>query len=117
MARSKRAEKQRRGNNEPQYNNRGIVQFKKATIPNILPRNIAQEDYMYHMADPSNNIIFAIGPAGTGKTLLCTMMGVKALKEKSIRKLIVTRPAVSVDESAMMKIACPTANATTSHHD
>lgn len=98
MARSKRAEKQRKGNPEPYKKTRGIVQLKKPSVPSILPRNIAQEDYMYHMADPSNNIIFAIGPAGTGKTLLCTMMGVKALKEKSIKKLVVTRPAVSVDE-------------------
>jgi phosphate starvation-inducible PhoH-like protein len=43
-------------------------------------------------------MIFAIGPAGTGKTLLATQTAVKLLKEKQIEKIIVTRPAVSVDE-------------------
>ena len=46
---------------------------------------------------PNNNIVFAIGPAGTGKTLLCTQMGIKSFMEREV-KIVITRPAVSVDE-------------------
>jgi phosphate starvation-inducible PhoH-like protein len=53
---------------------------------------------MKKLQDPDKTMIFAIGPAGTGKTLLATQTAVKLLKEKQIEKIIVTRPAVSVDE-------------------
>ena len=53
---------------------------------------------MYQLADPNNNIVFAIGPAGTGKTLLCTQMGIKSFMEREVKKIVITRPAVSVDE-------------------
>jgi phosphate starvation-inducible PhoH-like protein len=42
--------------------------------------------------------VFAVGPAGTGKTLISTLAGIKALKGNDIDKFVVTRPAVSVDE-------------------
>ncbi len=100
MARKKRVEKQNnkhRHDAQPSFN-RGIVPLRQKTIPTILPRNVAQEDYLYRLADPSKNICFAIGPAGTGKTLLCTLMGVKAFMEREVKKIVITRPAVSVDE-------------------
>jgi phosphate starvation-inducible PhoH-like protein len=46
-----------------------------------------------------NDIVFAIGPAGTGKTFTAVALAVKALKEKSIRKIIITRPAVEAGEN------------------
>ena len=96
MARKKRVEKHNssRGRN----NDYGVIPLHKKTIPTILPRNVAQEDYMYQLADPDNNIVFAIGPAGTGKTLLCTQMGIKSFMEREVKKIVITRPAVSVDE-------------------
>ena len=42
--------------------------------------------------------MFAIGPAGTGKTLISTLVGIQALKKNRIDKFVITRPAVSVDE-------------------
>ena len=42
--------------------------------------------------------MFAVGPAGTGKTLISTLAGIRALKQNKIDKFVVTRPAVSVDE-------------------
>jgi phosphate starvation-inducible PhoH-like protein len=42
--------------------------------------------------------VFAIGPAGTGKTLISTLVGIKALMQNKINKMVITRPAVSVDE-------------------
>lgn len=64
----------------------------------LIPRNIAQEQYIEALTDQDKHIIFAMGPAGTGKTLLATMYAIKELKEKRINKIIITRPAVSVDE-------------------
>lgn len=45
-----------------------------------------------------NDMIFATGPAGTGKTYLSIALAVKALKEKAIRKIILSRPAVEAGE-------------------
>lgn len=46
-----------------------------------------------------NDIVFAIGPAGTGKTYTAVALAVKALKEKNVKKIILTRPAVEAGES------------------
>lgn len=46
----------------------------------------------------SNDMVFAVGPAGTGKTYLSIALAVKALKEKSVRKIILSRPAVEAGE-------------------
>jgi len=96
MARKKRVEKH--NSNRSRNSEYGVIPLHKKTIPTILPRNVAQEDYMYQLADPNNNIVFAIGPAGTGKTLLCTQMGIKSFMEREVKKIVITRPAVSVDE-------------------
>lgn len=45
-----------------------------------------------------NDIVFAVGPAGTGKTYLSIALAVKALKEKAIKKIILSRPAVEAGE-------------------
>jgi len=47
----------------------------------------------------SNDIVFAIGPAGTGKTYTAVALAVRALKNKSVKKIILTRPAVEAGES------------------
>jgi len=46
-----------------------------------------------------NDILFAIGPAGTGKTYTAVALAVRALKNKAVRKIILTRPAVEAGES------------------
>ncbi|MBQ2949597.1 MAG: PhoH family protein [Prevotella sp.] len=46
----------------------------------------------------NNDMIFAVGPAGTGKTYLSIALAVKALKEKAIKKIILSRPAVEAGE-------------------
>ena len=46
-----------------------------------------------------NDIIFALGPAGTGKTYTAVALAVRALKNKAVRKIILTRPAVEAGES------------------
>ena len=46
-----------------------------------------------------NDLLFAIGPAGTGKTYTAVALAVRALKNKEIRKIILTRPAIEAGES------------------
>lgn len=62
----------------------------------MIPRNTAQETYVDALFD--KRMVFAVGPAGTGKTLLAVLRAIKALREGEITKIILTRPAVSVDE-------------------
>jgi len=62
----------------------------------MLPRNTAQENYVEALLE--KRMVFAVGPAGTGKTLLAVLRAIKALREQEVTKIILTRPAVSVDE-------------------
>jgi|TARA_B110000285_G_scaffold60499_1_gene69441 phosphate starvation-inducible PhoH-like protein len=75
-----------------------IHTFQKKQSVNILPRNRNQEQYVLKLLDDTKDIVFGIGPAGTGKTLLAVQVAVKLFKAGKIDKIIVTRPAVSVDE-------------------
>lgn len=72
--------------------------LRKKQQVSIVPRNLAQETYLEMLKNPKKYIVFAIGPAGTGKTMLAVQMAIKHLKEGVISKIVVTRPAVSVDE-------------------
>jgi len=51
------------------------------------------------LAAETNDIVFAIGPAGTGKTYTAVALAVKALKNKVVKKIILTRPAVEAGEN------------------
>ena len=64
----------------------------------IKPRNLKQQYLISLLENPNKHITFATGPAGTGKTLLSTLYAIKSLKEGTARKIVITRPAVSVDE-------------------
>ena len=64
----------------------------------IYPKNLSQETYLLKLNDPNKMIVFAIGPAGTGKTMLAVQWAIDQLKYGSADKIIITRPAVSVDE-------------------
>jgi phosphate starvation-inducible PhoH-like protein len=76
-----------------------IRQFQKRKPQvQIVPRNLAQESYLELLKNPRKYIVFAIGPAGTGKTMLGVQMAIKLYQEGVISKIIITRPAVSVDE-------------------
>lgn len=47
----------------------------------------------------ANDVVFAVGPAGTGKTYISVALAVRALKNKEIKKIIITRPAVEAGEN------------------
>ena len=76
----------------------GALERKRQKEVNIIPRNFNQDDLLGHIENQNTNIVFAVGPAGTGKTLISTLAGIKLLKSNKINKLVITRPAVSVDE-------------------
>lgn len=75
-----------------------VVKFGNRNYKRVemLPRNTAQEEYVEALFD--KRIVFAVGPAGTGKTLLAVLRAIKALRDQEVTKIILTRPAVSVDE-------------------
>jgi|TARA_R110002153_G_scaffold24508_2_gene78199 phosphate starvation-inducible PhoH-like protein len=76
----------------------GALERQRNTKVTITPRNFNQDELLGLLEDRNINIVFAVGPAGTGKTLISTLAGIKALKGNDIDKFVVTRPAVSVDE-------------------
>jgi len=63
----------------------------------IRPKTIGQNHYVTTIR--KKDIVFGIGPAGTGKTYLAVVMAVAALKEGKVRRIVLTRPAVEAGES------------------
>ncbi len=63
----------------------------------IKPKTLGQKNYVN--AIRNRDIVFGIGPAGTGKTYLAVAMAVSALKHKEVQKIILARPAVEAGES------------------
>lgn len=72
-----------------------VILFKKNDF--IKPRTANQLEYLKKVKE--NDIVFAIGPAGTGKTYLAVAFAVAALKNKEVSKIVLTRPAVEAGES------------------
>lgn len=64
----------------------------------INARNANQKLYLTKLYAETTSIVLAIGPAGTGKTMLAVQYGIKLFQEGKVDKIVVTRPAVSVDE-------------------
>ncbi|NLW24098.1 MAG: PhoH family protein [Clostridia bacterium] len=62
----------------------------------IRPKTLGQ--YKYVKAIKEHDIVFCIGPAGTGKTYLAVVMAIKALRNKEVQRIILTRPAVEAGE-------------------
>ena len=105
LSRLKRRERSTGANNspDPRFNEtKNLIEIKnyikKKQQVQIIPRNTSQETYLELLKNTKKYIIFAIGPAGTGKTMIGVQMAIKQLKEGVISKIVVTRPAVSVDE-------------------
>ncbi|HTF82043.1 MAG TPA: PhoH family protein, partial [Cytophagales bacterium] len=70
------------------YGNRGLVIKIKTENQRKLVKAIADQD-----------LVFAVGPAGTGKTYTAVAIAVKALKDKQVKKIVFTRPAVEAGEN------------------
>jgi len=63
----------------------------------IVARTLGQRNYVE--AIQKNDIVFGVGPAGTGKTYLAVAMAVAALKKEQVNRIILTRPAVEAGEA------------------
>lgn len=70
---------------------------KNAKGKSIRVKTLGQKSYIN--AVKSHDLVFGIGPAGTGKTYLAVVMAVNALKKGLVKKIILTRPAVEAGES------------------
>jgi phosphate starvation-inducible PhoH-like protein len=68
----------------------------KASDRNILPRSAQQANFIKAMQ--SHDMVFGIGPAGTGKTYLAVAMGVSMLMSGQVQRLVLTRPAIEAGE-------------------
>ena len=77
------------------FNFKSYVAQRKTVA--MIPKSVAQEEYIELLQDQDKLIVFATGPAGTGKTMLAVLAAIKAYKEGIIQKIIVTRPAVEVE--------------------
>ena len=78
---------------------RGVVSSSKslqAGKRNVAPKTLNQK--LYIEAIEKHDMVFGIGPAGTGKTYLAVSMAVRALLEKKISRIVLTRPAVEAGE-------------------
>ena len=67
-----------------------------ARKPNVNPKSLVQKKYIEAMRE--YDLVFAIGPAGTGKTYLAMAMAIASLQQKEYSRIIITRPAVEAGE-------------------
>jgi len=76
-----------------------VIKEKKTFLKKakVRAKTSGQSKYLEAMRD--NDVVFSIGPAGTGKTYLAVAMAVEALKDNQVKRIILTRPAVEAGES------------------
>lgn len=71
-----------------------IVDLKRKSI---VPKNINQKNYLKSVLE--NDVVFGVGPAGTGKTYLAVAAALKLLRDKRVERVVLTRPAVEAGEA------------------
>lgn len=74
----------------------GILLYGTKGSP-IKPKTVNQQKLVQSVKE--NDLVFALGPAGTGKTFISVALAVRALKNKQVKKIIITRPAVEAGEN------------------
>jgi phosphate starvation-inducible PhoH-like protein len=67
-------------------------------VAELIPRSLNQEKYIIALLDENTDIVVVSGPAGTGKTYLAMVAAIKALRAGECERIILTRPAVGVDD-------------------
>lgn len=71
---------------------------ERARPINLIPRSRNQERLVMALQDSDQHVVVTVGPAGTGKTYLAMQAAVKALRERQVERIVLTRPAVGVDD-------------------
>lgn len=74
-----------------------VNKFKPRPIE-LRPKTRAQENLVLSLVNPNSHIVVAVGPAGTGKSYLAMLAALKALRAGQCDRLILTRPAVAVED-------------------
>jgi phosphate starvation-inducible PhoH-like protein len=74
-----------------------VNKFKPRPIE-LRPKTQAQENLVLSLVNPNSHITVAVGPAGTGKSYLAMLAALKALRNGQCERLILTRPAVAVED-------------------
>lgn len=77
-----------------ELSNNEVLRLPKGLV--VCPKSVGQQRYVE--AIKRNVITFGLGPAGTGKSWLAVAMAVKALKEKEVERIVMTRPVVEAGE-------------------
>ena len=96
MSRAKRKAKYQR--QLLQDNTINFNQALKRKHIELRPKSINQEKLITSLLDPQTNITVATGPAGTGKTYLAMLAAIKAFRDGTCERIVLTRPAVGVDD-------------------
>ena len=94
-----RVTKMQRKSNQPDnvINFEQTAQYKQKKV-DLIPRTRNQENLIMALQNTNQHIVVATGPAGTGKTYLAMLAAIKALKEGRCERIIMTRPAVGVED-------------------
>ncbi|MHA6287828.1 PhoH family protein [Maricaulis sp. CAU 1757] len=74
----------------------GVIRIPRGA--SLIARTDGQRQYVRALKDERCDLIFGVGPAGTGKTLLAVAYGASLLVQRKVEKLIITRPAVEAGE-------------------
>ncbi|MCP5556283.1 MAG: PhoH family protein [Verrucomicrobiaceae bacterium] len=85
------------GGVEPATKMLSLKRQGSARRPGVMAKTRGQIDYLQAMQD--HEVVFGIGPAGTGKTYLAMAHGLHLLREKAVQRLVLTRPAVEAGEA------------------
>ena len=85
--------------------NRSIKQIAYLSKKNIndgkieyTPKSINQNEYKDSLSNKDIDLLFCLGPAGTGKTLFACQYAIKALQYNMVKKIIITRPMIAIEE-------------------
>src|SRR6056300_466302 len=74
------------------------IEMEEEVLPDVVPKNDNQRDYNRVLCSISKPMVFAVGPAGTGKTMLACCAAIHGYNDKTYKKIVMTRPVVSVEE-------------------
>ena len=85
-------------NSSKKFNSHNIFLSDKQSCPIYNPRGPNQKLYSRYLNDPDISVLISTGPAGTGKTLFACATAVQELMNRTIDKIVITRPIVPVEE-------------------
>ena len=96
MSRKSAKRSYKKDSNSNVVNIETFIERKKQVV--LQPRNLNQEIYIHSLLNEQNVMVFATGPAGTGKTMLAVQAAILALRQRQVERIVITRPAVGVDD-------------------